>query len=197
MVTKESCRELSDNEIVRKSLKNMDYFMCLYYRYEHKLLHYIKRISTVSNEQAEDILQDSFVKIWQNLNEFDQSMKLSSWIYRIVHNETISYWRNEKNYGKSRKVKFDENLLRHTLYEPDKKDDVEKKEFFALEVLDMLPMKYKSVLILKFIEGMRYQEISDVLKISEGTVATRINRAKKRFIQEASDNHISFSSLAQ
>lgn len=193
IVTEQICEKLSDNEIVQKSLVNMEYFNFLYDRYEKRLLRYIKRISSVSNEEAEDILQNSFIKIWQNLNEFDQSMSFSSWIYRIVHNETVSNWRNEKHYGKSKKVKFEENLFKHTLNEFDKKEDVEKKEFYAHEVLDLLPLKYKSVLILKFIEGMRYQEISDVLKISEGTVATRINRAKKRFIKEASENHISFN----
>ena len=193
VVTKQLCDQLSDKEIVKNSLANIDYFICLYYRYEKRLLHYIKRISGISNEQAEDILQDSFIKIWQNLNDFDQRMKLSSWIYRIVHNETISQWRNEKHYGKSKKVKFEENLSKHTLYEFDNKKDVDKMEFYTHEVLYLLPMKYKSVLILKFIEGMSYQEISDVLKISEGTVATRINRAKKRFLKEASENHISFN----
>lgn len=192
IVTEQICEQLSDNEIVKNSLSNIDYFICLYSRYEKRLLHYIKRISRVSNEQAEDILQDSFIKIWQNLHDFDQSMKLSSWIYRIVHNETISYWRSEKSYGKDQNVKLDENLYKNTLYDLDRKEDIEQKEFFAHEVLDLLPIKYKTVLILKFIEGMGYHEISDVLKISEGTVASRINRAKKRFIKAASEKHISF-----
>lgn len=193
IVTEQICDQLTDNEIVKNSLANIDYFICLYYRYEKQLLQYIKRISRVSNEQAEDILQDSFIKIWQNLNDFDQSMKLTSWIYRIVHNETISYWRSEKSYGKDRKVKLDENLYKNTLYNFEKKEDIAQKEFFAHEVLDLLPLKYKTVLILKFIEGMGYHEISDVLKISEGTVASRINRAKKRFIKVASERHIYFT----
>ena len=69
---------------------------------------------------------------------------------------------------------------------------MEQKEFYAHEVLDLLPLKYKTILILKFIEGMGYHEISDVLKISKGTVASRINRAKKRFIKAASEKQISF-----
>ena len=192
IVTEQICDQLSDNEIVKNSLANIDYFICLYNRYEKRLLHYIKRISRVSNEQAEDILQDSFIKIWKNLHDFDQSMKLSSWIYRIVHNETISYWRSEKAYGKDENVKLDENLYKNTLYNFEEKEDMEQKEFYAHEVLDLLPLKYKTILILKFIEGMGYHEISDVLKISKGTVASRINRAKKRFIKAASENQISF-----
>lgn len=192
IVKKEICDQLSDNEIVIQSLADIDYFLCLYDRYEPRLLRYIKRISMVSDEQAMDILQDAFIKIWQKLNDFNQSMKLSSWIYRIVHNETISYWRRNKSYGKDRKVKLDNIPIQNPLDDFETNEGKEKKEFLTHEVLELLPLKYTTVLVLKFIEGMSYQEISDVLKIPEGTVATRINRAKKRFIKMASDKHISF-----
>lgn len=188
----EICHELSDREIVSHSLVDTDYFICLYERYEPRLLRYVQRITMAGEEQAKDILQEAFIKIWQNLHGFNPNMKLSSWIYRIVHNETISYWRNNKSYGKDRKVKLDDNLLTDTIDDIESEDDTAKNEFLTHEVLDLLPIQYKTILILKFIEDMSYQEISDVLKIPEGTVATRINRAKKRFVKMASDNHISF-----
>lgn len=192
IVKKEICDQLSDNEIVKRSLNDIDYFLCLYERYELRLLRYIRRISMVSDEQAKDILQEAFIKIWQNLNAFNQSMKLSSWIYRIVHNETISYWRRSKSYGKDRKVKLDNVIIENQLDDSEINEDKDKKEFLTHEVLGLLPLKYKTILILKYIEGKGYQEISDVLKIPEGTVATRLNRAKKKFIELASEKHISF-----
>lgn len=191
-IKEEKCHEMSDNEIVSRSLVDMDYFLCLYDRYELKLLRYIQRITMVSDEQAKDILQEAFIKIWQNLHGFNKSIKLSSWIYRIVHNESISYWRRKKSFGKDHKVTLDENIITETLDEFETNEDLEKKEFKTHQVLRLLPLQYKTVLILKFIEDMSYQEISDVLKIPEGTVATRINRAKKRFVKIASDKHISF-----
>ena len=103
VVTQEICQELNDNEIIIKSLGNIDYFACLFEKYEKKLFQYIRQVSFVSSEEAEDILQESFIKIWRNLNEFDDHMKLSSWIYRIVHNETISYWRKSRSFGKENK----------------------------------------------------------------------------------------------
>jgi RNA polymerase sigma-70 factor (ECF subfamily) len=192
IVKKEICDQLSDNEIVKRSLNDIDYFLCLYERYELRLLRYIRRISMVSDEQAKDILQEAFIKIWQNLNAFNQSMKLSSWIYRIVHNETISYWRRNRSYGKDRKVKLDNVIIENQLDDSEINEDKDKREFLTHEVLGLLPLKYKTVLILKYIEGKGYQEISDVLKIPEGTVATRLNRAKKKFIEMASEKHISF-----
>lgn len=192
IVTNEICKKLIDNEIVKKSLADLDYFSCLYDRYELKLLRYIKHIALVDEDQAQDILQEAFIKIWKNLNDFDQSLKLSSWIYRIVHNETVSYWRKKRSYGKDRQGKLEDNFLDDNPVYFETSEHKEQKDRLTHEVLELLPLKYKTVLVLKFIEDMDYQEISDVLKIPEGTVATRINRAKKKFIEKTSEKHISF-----
>jgi RNA polymerase sigma-70 factor (ECF subfamily) len=182
-VTDKICGELNDLEIVRKSIQDVEYFSCLYKRYEPKLLRYIKRISFSSKEEAEDILQEAYIKIWKNLHDFDESFKLSSWIYRIVHNETISFWRKKKSYGKDKVVDLNESLFEHLPAEGNQHDEHEKNASVIQEVLQLLPIKYREVLVLKFFEMMSYEEISDVLKIPEGTVATRINRAKKVFIE--------------
>ncbi len=192
IITEAICKELTDEEIVKKSLIDIEYFSCLYDQYESRLLRYIKHIALVNKEQAKDILQEAFIKIWQNLNDYDQSLKLSSWIYRIVHNETVSYWRKQKSFGKDRQVPLDEALFKDVSIDFGVNENSEQKETHIHEVLNLLPLKYKTVLVLKFMENMSYQEISDVLKIPEGTVATWINRAKKMFIKEASNNHISF-----
>ena len=192
-VSKEECRELSDAEAVEKALLQVDYFACLYNKYEVQLIRYIRRIALVSSEEAEDILQDAFIKIWSNLNEFDQHLKFSSWIYRIVHNETLSVWRKKKSYGKDRQVQLDDHLFEIGAEDSDADGTMrEQKHLLAHDVLEQLPIKYKTVLVLKFLEGMHYDEISDVLKIPEGTVATRINRAKKAFEKIAADQQLGF-----
>lgn len=192
LINEETCREYSDKALVKMALANIDYFLCLYERYEPRLLRYISHITQVSHEHAQDILQESFIKIWQNLHGFDQKLKLSSWIYRIVHNETISYWRTKTSYGKDRKVPYEDSMVRQIPEDLSELMSSEYEEAMLYEVLDLLPLTYKTVLVLKYIEGMGYQEISDVLKIPEGTVATRINRAKKRFIALASEKHMHF-----
>lgn len=194
IVTEEICNGLSDREIVKKSLAYIDYFTCLYDRYEQRLFRYVKRIALVNDEQAHDILQEAFIKIWRNLNDFDQSLKLSSWIYRIVHNETVSYWRKQKSFGKDREVKLDSNLFENTPRDLETNENKERKDMLTHDVLELLPLKYKTVLVLKFMEDMSYHEISDVLKIPEGTVASWINRAKSMFMKKASDKDISFFS---
>jgi RNA polymerase sigma-70 factor (ECF subfamily) len=186
-VTLESCKDLSDNEIVAKSLENLDYFSCLYQRFEPELLRYIHRVSGVDPDEAQDILQESFIKIWRNLNDFDAGMKFSSWAYRIVHNETVSHIRKKRSYGKDRTI--DAELCRNMLSdEPETASYSEEDVAKALEFLEHLQDKYKEVLVLKFLEMKSYEEISDILKIPLGTVAIRINRAKKAFRDLAGNN---------
>lgn len=190
--SKEICFELSDNEIIINSRKDMKYFACLYDRFENRLLRYIVKISAANQEEAQDILQESFIKAWVNLNEFDADLKLSSWLYRIVHNETISYCRKKKSYGKNNRVALEENTLFSYPQELLESYDEGEKYLLTGAVLDSLPQKYKEVLVLKFLEKMSYEEVSDVLKIPEGTVAVRINRAKKMFKKIAEKENILF-----
>jgi RNA polymerase sigma-70 factor (ECF subfamily) len=183
IINPESCKHLNDNELVRLSLENLDNFSCLYQRYEPELLRYIRRISGIDPEESQDILQESFIKIWRHLNEFDSGLKVSSWIYRIVHNETVSYLRKKKSFGKDKTL--DAALYRNILTE--NMDFFEKSEIDIdqiLNLLDHIPFKYREVLVLKFLEMKSYSEISDILKIPEGTVAIRINRAKKAFREQ-------------
>jgi len=184
------CQELSDSDLILKSIENMDYFACLYDRYEQKFLRYIGRISYANHEETADILQDAFIKIWKNLNNFDPNLKVSSWLFRIVHNETISFCRKKKSFGKNRKVNPD--FLNDLPEEVDDDIDAEARQLLTHEVLGKLAVKYREILVLRFLEKMSYEEISDVLKIPEGTVAVRINRAKKMFRSVVESNNISF-----
>lgn len=189
IVTRDKCKELSDKEIVVRSLVDVNFFACLYQRYEPVLLRYIRQLSLVGEDEARDILQESFIKIWRHLNEFDNSMKLSSWLYRIVHNETVSFIRKDRSYGKDRKT--DINDLNADL--PDETEvelDPEERYRTTYEILNRLPIKYRESLVLKFIEKKSYEEISDILRIPEGTVATRINRAKSMFREMAGNKRI-------
>lgn len=172
----------------------VDYFSCLFERYEKKLLRYIKRLTSIDENEAEDILQESFIKIWKNLHAFDQSLKLSSWIYRIVHNQTMSHFRKKTSFGKNKQVEWSEPHFNEI---PDETiselyEEGFDPELFTQDILQKMPTEYREILVLKFLEGMSYREISDVLKIPEGTVATRINRAKKTFKKISKENHFIF-----
>lgn len=185
-----NCITFSDSELVEKSIQDTAYFKCLYERYEKKLLIYIRRISNVTEEEALDILQESFIKIWKNLNDFDPDLSFNSWVYRIVHHQTISEWRKSISYGKNKTVDF-EKSLQYISFEVDENQPVEQEQK-VMEILSLLSENYKNVLILKYFESKNYEEISDILKIPEGTVATYLNRAKKKFSELAAKKNISF-----
>lgn len=177
---KNICKGLTDQVIIEKARAELKYFACLYERYEIRMLHYITKISGFNRTQAEDVLQDSFIKIWSNINDYDPDLPFKSWLYRIVHHTTISQWR--KNDSLSRRYleagKLSDNIL---FEEADPEQETKEKNKKRLyEALDQLKSNYREIIILKFFENLTYEEISDILKIPEGTVATRINRAKKQ-----------------
>ena len=187
LIPKHICDGLNDLEIIRRSLATVDYFSCLYERYEEKLMRYIKRVAFATDEEAADILQEAFIKIWKNLNAFDQSLKLSSWIYRIVHNEAISFLRQKKSYGKDHTAPWNDDLYAKLPDETDQgtAEEMEYRDQLTHRILTQLPRQYQEVLILRFLENLSYEEISDILKIPEVTVAIRLNRAKKIFREYA------------
>ena len=193
-ISKNECRKLNDDELVRRSLQNVEYFACLFEKYEKKLIHYILRISSFSLEEADDVLQEAFLKIWKNLNKFDSSLRFSSWAYRIVHNTTMSNWKKSKSYGKDQHANIDDELFKNMLPANDFMEELYKgnKDMEIRKILNELPKKYSDVLVLKFLEEKNYNEISDILKKPMGTVATLIHRAKKAFREEAGKNNIIF-----
>ena len=194
MLDKENCGEKTDEELVALTLKNQDFFSCIVERYEAKLTRYIRRISAATQEDAEDLLQEIFVKVYRNLYGFDPSLKFSSWIYRIAHNQVISQWRKTKSRPQVLKFEADEDFLKFIAADEDLAGNIERK-FTGEEVRDVISRldgKYKEVLVLKFLEEKDYKEISDILRKPLGTVATLINRAKKQFAKVVKEKEIKF-----
>jgi len=180
--------EKTDNELVQSSLKNQDDYVFIIKKYEKKLEKYIKRLGNLSNEDIEDLLQDIFIKVYKNLNNFDDNLKFSSWIYRIAHNETINKFKKSKFISNNTDDLdlFIDKLLdcvdcEHNKIEDDFDKNILKEK--VEKIFNKMSFKYKEILILKFIEEKDYKEISDIIKKPMGTVGTLINRAKKQFKQ--------------
>jgi RNA polymerase sigma-70 factor (ECF subfamily) len=189
MVTITECEQKTDSQLVMLSLKNQDYYYCLMKRYEQPLMNYIRKLSGLNQADVEDTLQEVFILAYQNLNDYNDDFKFTSWIYRIAHNHTISLFR-KRNKSKQ-DVSWDEKDLEQ-LVQSDfdlEQNLLQQNDYHnLLQSIDSLPLKYKEVLLLKFIEGKDYQQISDILKKPIGTIGTLINRAKKKLLQEIEKN---------
>lgn len=146
-------------------------------RYEGKLRRYARRF-LLGYEDAEDLVQDVFLKAYTNIQSFDTSRSFNSWIYRIAHNEFINAIKKK---GKEPMPFFDpDTLFPHPLSndhpEQDLKD-TETKEMLD-EFLGQLDAKYREPLVLYYYEDMDYAGIGDVMHIPQSTVGVRINRGK-------------------
>ncbi len=164
---------LTDEQIVEiVRTKDHDVFAYIIHRYEKKLLRYATYLIN-DEHMASDAVQESFIKAYINLRSFDLSKKFSSWMYRIVHNEAMNIVGKQKQY-----MPLDTALDIHD--DIDIEDVLVKKELIehVQDCVNKMPILYKAPLTLFFLEDRSYEDISDILRIPMGTVATRINRAK-------------------
>ncbi len=178
-------QDATDEELARTVSENPEVFGILMQRYEKKLMTYILRKSNVTREVAEDLLQESFLKAYQNINNFDTRLSFSSWIYRIVHNQTISGWRKAKVRPEGNAIEVDTDFLGRIASDEDLARIVNQQYLIKniTTIFAEMDEKYRNVLVLRFMEEKSYEEIADIIKKPMGTVATYLSRAKKQFIK--------------
>jgi RNA polymerase sigma-70 factor (ECF subfamily) len=175
--------EISDEEIVAMTLREHSSFGFIIERYEAKLKRYITRLGVRNYDDQLDVLQEIFMKAYKNLNSFDTSLSFSSWIYRIAHNEAISWYRKQNVRPEGHLVLDGDEVVSLIKSKEDAPDVAFDKEVNAEELsraLTMIDEKYREVLILRYFEHKEYEEISDILKIPTGSVGTLISRGKKQ-----------------
>jgi len=162
----------TDEEVVAYiQSKDQEVYFVIVERYQAKLLRYVNSI--IHNEKAIDVVQETFIKAFINLRSFDNRKKFSSWIYRIAHNEALNAIKKnhrEVSLEEDFDIESDENIT----------DNFEKKEIASKveKCISKMPLIYSEPLVLYGVEDKSYEEISDILRIPMGTVATRISRAK-------------------
>lgn len=190
------CEKLTDNEIIKIIYSwDIDAFYCIVNKYEEKILKYILRITNIDLADAENLIQEVFIKVYRNINDYNNDFQFSSWIYRIAHNLTIDFHRKNKN-KIIISLENDDSEYWNLIEIIDSWINIEKnlknKELIKkiVDVLNLIDVKYKEVLVLKFLEEKNYDEISDILKIPLWSVATLINRWKKQFKQKAEDTNL-------
>ena len=152
--------------------------------YQHKLYQVCYRM--LSNQQeAEDIAQEAFIRAYINLHSYDQKRKFSTWLYRIATNLCIDRIRKKKpDYYLDAEVAGTNGLDMYSQIAASEQLPEETVEQMELQdriqyEISRLPDKYRSVIVLKYIEELSLQEISEILDMPLGTVKTRIHRGRE------------------
>lgn len=167
-----------ENITVEVQNGNTHAFGVLVERYEAKLLRYAKRF-LFDYEDAEDLVQEVFIKAYRNIQGFDASRSFNAWIYRIAHNEFINAI---KKRGREPLSFFDFDTLLPQPVDPKQADhDVKESDLKEMlnECLNRLDPKYREPLILYYLEEMDYQEIAEIMQIPTATVGVRLRRGRQ------------------
>jgi RNA polymerase sigma-70 factor (ECF subfamily) len=182
-------RELDDSGLVAAFLNGEKRaFNELVSRYHVRLLNFIHR-TIGDRERAEDLVQETFVRVYRHLHRFDQSKKFSTWAYTIAGNLAKNELRNrsrnplvlfqtiKKNWDSDhRPLEWEDNT-----YRPD--DLYRRRHLRALveKAVEQLPEHHRTVFVLRELQGKTYEEISEITGVNLGTVKSRLNRARNNF----------------
>ncbi len=150
-------------------------------------------------DDSMDVSQEVFIKVYRYLEKFNFESSFYTWLYRITVNKCIDFIRKQK---RKREVDYDDGILRGDDVEgddsilpsrlginPDKVYGRKELRGKMLEALETLSEKHRTILILREVEGLAYDEIAEVLQISKGTVMSRLYHAR-RYFQDAVQEYV-------
>lgn len=186
---------ISDSELVQMVLVDQENFGLIIEKFEKKLLGYLAFFMGVRRAQAEDVFQETMIKVYRNLNGYNPKLSLSSWIFRIAHNEAVNFLKKNSNQVAisleeedeegSALIKIlssDENVIERVA-------DAQTAEQVG-KVLSMMKAEFREILILRFVKDLDYLEIADILKKPIGSIGVTIQRAKDEFKKIAIKNNL-------
>ena len=167
---KKMMRLLSDAKTVRKG------FEMLVNLYSERLYWQIRRI-VVSHDDADDVLQNTFIKAWLNIGTFENKSKISTWLSRIAINEAIDFVHRKH---RTDNVSADENLAVSKQLLADEYFDGDETQAQLQEAIAQLPPVQRAVFNMRYFEEMKYSEMSEILGTSEGALKASYHLAVKK-----------------
>jgi RNA polymerase sigma-70 factor (ECF subfamily) len=179
-------RELSDEELISLFQKGKEAaFDELVYRYKDRIVNFLFRY-TGNHETAEDLAQDTFIKLFRSKHLYKNIAKFSTWFYTIAINTAKTWLKNEGRIDTiSINLGFDEDGEKDFDIEsrditPDDYANARIEEYYIQKALSMLDDKFREIIILRDIQDLDYEEIAEITGLPIGTVKSRINRAREK-----------------
>lgn len=185
-------KELNEQQLIERILSgDRAAFKILVDRLGPKVINFCYKI-TGNRMDAEDIAQEVFIETYKNLKKFRGDASLTTWILRIAHNRSLNYLRDKRPKGiisldsknDSDAVNFGDSLPGKESDRPDRNFEAERNRSILYNAIAELPEKLQKPFTLHKLEGMSYEEIAQLLKISLSAVESRIHRAKLRLQKE-------------
>lgn len=160
-------------------------FKTLFDAYHHRIFALVYPVVR-SQEEAEDIVQETFVRVYNNAAGFERNSSFFTWIYRIAMNLAIDFTRRKKNkahseYSEAHHDSADVDWIapwREAA--PDHKVFHDELQAKMKAALDALPHNHREVLLLREVEGLSYEECADTLNVPKGTIMSRLFHARKK-----------------
>jgi RNA polymerase sigma factor (sigma-70 family) len=152
-------------------------FTAIIKKYQERLYWHIRRM-VVQHEDANDVLQNLFIKVWKGLENFREDSQLYTWLYRIATNESLTFIEQQKRKA-SVSLSDDENGLGERL-KAETNFDGNKIEWKLQLAMQKLPEKQRVVFNLRYYDEMPYEEMSRVLETSEGALKASYHHAVKK-----------------
>ncbi len=188
-----------EDDVLVKEARNGDEqsYKRLVNKYERALYYHILKMVN-DKEQVEDLVQEAFVKAFDNLESYNTNYAFSTWLYRIATNHTIDYLRKKKlqtlSIDKPRKTKSGEMemQLEDQSAQTDRSIIRKQRQNIVQDAIDELPEKYRKVIRLRHMEEKSYQEISEELNKPLGTVKAHIFRAREMLYKSLKDKRGQF-----
>lgn len=152
---------------------------------EHQQFAYAVAYRFVNDEQeAEDIVQEAFVRLWKNMKSYRQEVKLTTWLYRIVANLCLDFLKSRR--GRERKIRKD---IRYGYTAADRSTperEYEQSELMQLIVhaAEELTPKQKAVFILRDLEGLSVDEVTEILSMTAGNVKSNLFHARQKMAEK-------------
>jgi len=152
-------------------------FTAIIKKYQEKLYWHIRRM-VVEHEDANDVLQNVFIRVWNGLDNFREDSQLYTWLYRIATNECLSYLEQQKRKSSVSLDEMESGLSNKVI--ADKFFDPNKLEWKLQLAIQQLPEKQRVVFTLRYYDEMPYEEMSRVLDTSEGALKASYHHAVKK-----------------
>ena len=191
MMTKKNedkLNNITDEQLIAKFQQgDVQAYDVLVRRYKDQLLNFIYRF-VGNRSDAEDIVQETLLRVYKNKHMYKEIAKFSTWVYTIAGNLAKTELRRRKRhkiFSVSNFVNEERDYdIPDKAHSPEKQVDSTIQEAIIQKAIEKLPVKFKEVIILRDIQGFAYEEISQILSIPLGTVKSRVNRGRLKLQED-------------